>query len=151
MTSHHPADIETNHESNLESYVETFYQHGRWHTRRRECGQPFASGPSREQMIALGAEVARWNLLQHVIRNTDGTIAEMTPPPPSGRGASPASGSLVRDTVGSDATGPNTLAGSPPTNVPEVARSNESVNGSVNADKPNMPDVTRQTAATSTF
>lgn len=57
--------------------VETYYENGEWRNRRSDTGQVFASGPSRQQMIATGAEVARWTQARHVIRETDGSIAEI--------------------------------------------------------------------------
>jgi hypothetical protein len=77
----------------LHADVETYHRDGRWHTRRRDSLEPFASGANRLRMIAIGVEVARWNGLRHVIRHTDGTIAEvntyLTGPYPS---RSPVSG-----------------------------------------------------------
>jgi len=61
----------------LHSNVETYYQDGRWHTRRCDSDEPFASGASRLRLIAIGVEVARWNGLRHLIRDADGTIAEV--------------------------------------------------------------------------
>lgn len=60
-----------------EPAVETYYRDGAWHTRRTDCPDPFASGPAREHLITVGYEVARWNALPHIIRRTDGTIAEI--------------------------------------------------------------------------
>lgn len=57
--------------------VETYYFSGVWHSRRGDCAQPFASSRSRDRMIAAGAEVARWNGLHHIIRDTAGTIVEV--------------------------------------------------------------------------
>jgi hypothetical protein len=61
----------------LHADVETYYENGTWHTRRRDSAEPFASGANRIQLIAIGVEVARWNGLCHVIRDTDGTIVEV--------------------------------------------------------------------------
>jgi hypothetical protein len=61
----------------VEAAVETYYRDGAWHTRRPDCTQPFASGKRREQLITAGVDVARWNELPHVIRDTDGTIVEV--------------------------------------------------------------------------
>jgi hypothetical protein len=65
-------------------YVETLYESGLWQTRwQRGVGgsegtdEPFALGQSRERMIAAGAEVARWNQVPHLIRNPDGSVAEL--------------------------------------------------------------------------
>ncbi len=61
----------------LHADVETYYLNGTWHTRRCDSPEPFASGPSRIRLIAIGVEVARWNGLRHIIRDTDGTVAEV--------------------------------------------------------------------------
>jgi hypothetical protein len=61
----------------MEEYVETFYDNGTWHSRRQDCIEPFASGATREQLIAIGAEVARWNHVRHVIRDESGGIVEV--------------------------------------------------------------------------
>lgn len=61
----------------LHAEIETYCDHGTWFNRRHDCTKPFASGESREQLIAIGVEVARWNSLRHVIRDPDGTIAEI--------------------------------------------------------------------------
>ncbi|TCC30794.1 DUF2188 domain-containing protein [Kribbella speibonae] len=61
----------------LHADVETYYENGAWHTRRCDSPDPFASGPSRVRLIAIGVEVARWNGLCHIIRDADGTIAEV--------------------------------------------------------------------------
>jgi hypothetical protein len=57
--------------------VETYYRGGSWHSRRGDCIQPFASGSGREELITVGVEVARWNGLRHVIRDTAGAIVEV--------------------------------------------------------------------------
>jgi hypothetical protein len=57
--------------------VETYFEDGSWRTRRQDSETPFASGSSRQQMIAAGAEVARWNQVRHIIRDRDGTVAEV--------------------------------------------------------------------------
>ena len=57
--------------------VETYFRDGSWHTRRGDCPRPFASGARREQLITAGVDVARWNGLSHIIRDTDGTIVEI--------------------------------------------------------------------------
>ncbi|TDD50056.1 hypothetical protein E1263_31295 [Kribbella antibiotica] len=57
--------------------IETYYANGVWCTRRCDTADPFASGVSRIRMIAVGVEVARWSGLCHVIRNADGTVAEV--------------------------------------------------------------------------
>jgi len=61
----------------LHADVETYYQNGMWHTRRCDSSDPFASGPSRVRLIAIGVEVARWNGLCHIIRDIDGTVVEL--------------------------------------------------------------------------
>jgi hypothetical protein len=61
----------------LDTAVETYYRGGSWHTRRGDCARPFASGPDPEDLITVGFEVARWNSLHHIIRDTDGTILEV--------------------------------------------------------------------------
>ncbi|GAA2806585.1 hypothetical protein [Kribbella solani] len=58
--------------------VETYYLDGRWHTRRGDSEKPFASGVSRERMIAIGVEVARWNGFRHVIRDVAGSVVEVS-------------------------------------------------------------------------
>ncbi|MFF0339799.1 hypothetical protein [Kribbella sp. NPDC004875] len=60
----------------LHADVETFYRDGAWHTRRCDAPEPFASGPSRARMIAVGVEVARWNGQCHIIRDTAGNVVE---------------------------------------------------------------------------
>ncbi|TCN31185.1 hypothetical protein EV644_12960 [Kribbella orskensis] len=61
----------------LHADVETYYDNGTWHTRRCDSAEPFASGASRVRLIAIGVEVARWNGLRHIIRDTDGNIVEV--------------------------------------------------------------------------
>lgn len=56
--------------------VETYFDGDRWHTRRSDSDEPFASGYSRARMIAVGVEVARWNGLRHIIRDADGWVVE---------------------------------------------------------------------------
>ena len=75
MTSCDQYEPDTTHE--LHADVETYHQGGMWYTRRCDSTEPFASGASRLRLIAIGVEVARWNGLRHVIRDTDGTIAEI--------------------------------------------------------------------------
>ncbi|MEU4392107.1 DUF2188 domain-containing protein [Kribbella sp. NPDC023855] len=57
--------------------IETFYEDGSWKCRwaggRRA---PFATGPDRERMIEQGSIVARWYGVDHIIRDSDGTVAE---------------------------------------------------------------------------
>ncbi len=60
-------------------YVETYYAHGAWHSRRHDSDIPFASGSEELEQVALGTEVARWNQLPHVIRSSTGDIAEILP------------------------------------------------------------------------
>ncbi len=57
--------------------VETYCEEGVWKNRRQDCERPFSSGSSRRRQIAVGAEVARWGQARHIIRNPDGTIAEI--------------------------------------------------------------------------
>jgi hypothetical protein len=57
--------------------VETYYDEGAWHSRRRDCPRPFASGARRERLISAGVDVARWNALPHIIRDADGSVAEV--------------------------------------------------------------------------
>jgi len=61
----------------LHADVETYHQGGTWYTRRCDSPEPFASGASRLRLIAIGVEVARWNGLRHIIRDPDGTVAEI--------------------------------------------------------------------------
>ncbi|MFK4084809.1 hypothetical protein ACI2LF_11905 [Kribbella sp. NPDC020789] len=61
----------------IHAEIETYYANGTWCTRRCDTAEPFASGDSRSRMIAIGVEVARWNGLCHVIRNIDGSVAEI--------------------------------------------------------------------------
>ncbi|TCO32741.1 hypothetical protein EV652_104347 [Kribbella steppae] len=63
--------------SEVDAAVETYYRDGSWHTRRGDCTRPFASGTRRDRLITVGVEVARWNGLRHIIRDTDGTIVEV--------------------------------------------------------------------------
>ncbi|HEY3001905.1 MAG TPA: DUF2188 domain-containing protein [Kribbellaceae bacterium] len=58
-------------------YVETYHDVGVWKSRRHDCTQPFATGASRQRLIAIGAEVARWNQVPHVIRDTGGAVIEV--------------------------------------------------------------------------
>lgn len=58
-------------------FVETYHRDGVWHSRRHDCAEPFASGEGRERIIALGAEVARWNYSRHIIRDRSGAIVEI--------------------------------------------------------------------------
>jgi hypothetical protein len=58
-------------------YVETYYSAGKWYARRNDSEQAFASSSLREWSIAVAAEVARWNHIPHVIRDTDGNIVEI--------------------------------------------------------------------------
>ncbi|MER7246908.1 hypothetical protein [Kribbella sp. NPDC000426] len=62
--------------SELHADVETYYRDGEWHTRRCDSPEPFASGPSRIRLIAVGVEVARWNGLRHIIRDINGAVVE---------------------------------------------------------------------------
>ena len=57
-----------------ERYVETYYADGVWHSRRHDSEQPFASGEILVEQIAVGAEVARWNQVRHIVRHPDGTV-----------------------------------------------------------------------------
>lgn len=75
MTTHEPAAREDGTE--LHADVETYYANGAWNTRRCDSPEPFATGPSRVRLIAVGVEVARWNGLCHIIREADGTVAEV--------------------------------------------------------------------------
>lgn len=54
-------------------YVETYYDDGNWHSRRHDSDRPFASGDVRVEQIAVGAEVARWNQVRHIVRHRDGS------------------------------------------------------------------------------
>lgn len=58
-------------------YVETYCTDGVWMSRRSHTDQPFSSGGSMSREIAIAAEVARWAQTTHVIRNADGTVAEI--------------------------------------------------------------------------
>lgn len=75
MTTHKESPIARE----LHAEIETYYQHGTWYNRRHDCDQPFASGESREQLIAIGVEVARWNSLRHVVRDTMARSPRSTP------------------------------------------------------------------------
>jgi hypothetical protein len=57
--------------------VETYFRDGMWYTRRGDIRRPFASGASRQRLIEIGVEVARWNGFRHIIRDADGTIIEV--------------------------------------------------------------------------
>lgn len=61
----------------LHADVETYYENGLWHTRRCDSTEPFASGPSRVRLIAIGVEVARWSGLCHLVRDVDGKVVEL--------------------------------------------------------------------------
>lgn len=61
----------------FEPFVETYCQDGVWMSRRSDAEEPFSSGGSMNREIAAAAEVARWAQVRHVIRNADGTIAEI--------------------------------------------------------------------------
>jgi hypothetical protein len=56
--------------------VETFWD-GAWMTRRVGCAEPFSRGGPRLRQICIGAEVARWAGVRHLIRDRDGTIEEI--------------------------------------------------------------------------
>lgn len=71
---------ETHSQTYAESYVETYFAEGRWHSRRHDSDVPFATGSDELEQIALGSQVARWNRVPHIIRATDGTIAETIHP-----------------------------------------------------------------------
>ncbi|MGH3460694.1 MAG: hypothetical protein ACRDP9_04380 [Kribbellaceae bacterium] len=73
MTTHDESD----NAPELCAEVETSYLRGTWCTRRCDSDQPFASGASRQRLIAIGVEVARWNHLRHIIRDTEGNIVEI--------------------------------------------------------------------------
>lgn len=60
-----------------EPFVETYCSDGVWMSRRSDADEPFSSGGSMNREIAAAAEVARWAQIKHVIRNADGTIAEI--------------------------------------------------------------------------
>jgi hypothetical protein len=55
-------------------YVETYYADGVWNSRRHDSDRPFASGAVKTEQIAVGAEVARWNQIRHIVRHADGTV-----------------------------------------------------------------------------
>ena len=63
-------------DAELQADVVTYYEDGMWHTRRCDSAVPLASGSNRIRIIAIGAEVARWNGLCHIIRDVDGNIVE---------------------------------------------------------------------------
>ena len=44
---------------------------------RRDDGRQLAESASRQRMIAIGAEYARWTGVRHVIRAADGSVAEI--------------------------------------------------------------------------
>ena len=56
--------------------VETYCDAGVWKTRWVCAAEPFASGGGRERQMAQGGTVAQWYGVDHIIRNSDGTIAE---------------------------------------------------------------------------
>ena len=60
-----------------DAFVETYCVGGVWMSRRSDADEPFSSGGSMNREIAAAAEVARWAQIKHVIRNADGTIAEV--------------------------------------------------------------------------
>lgn len=62
--------------------VETYSEDDVWKTRREDSKLPFATGGSRSRQIAIGGR-SRWNHLRHIIRNGDGTIAEINVYSPS--------------------------------------------------------------------
>jgi Uncharacterized protein conserved in bacteria (DUF2188) len=55
-------------------YVETYFADGVWNSRRHDSDRPFASGEVKTEQIAVGAEVARWNQIRHIVRHADGTV-----------------------------------------------------------------------------
>ncbi|WP_427889106.1 hypothetical protein ACQHIV_37670 [Kribbella sp. GL6] len=75
MTTHVEYTVERG--SGLLADVETYFENRAWHTRRSDCPKPFASGVSRDRLIAIGVEVARWNGLRHIIRDTEGAVVEI--------------------------------------------------------------------------
>jgi len=61
----------------LENYVETYRENGAWKSRRHDSDEPFSTSASKQREITAASEVARWNQVPHIIRNADGTIAEI--------------------------------------------------------------------------
>lgn len=57
----------------VKRYIETYYDDGVWHSRRHDSEHPFASGDVLVEQIAVGAEVARWNQVDHILRHPDGS------------------------------------------------------------------------------
>ncbi len=56
--------------------VETYWDRT-WKTRRVGCDEPFSSGGPRMRQVSIGAEVARWAGVRHLIRNADGSLEEI--------------------------------------------------------------------------
>ena len=66
-------DPRTTDPDQIDRYVETYYADGVWHSRRHDSDHPFASGNVLVEQIAVGAEVARWNQIRHIVRHPDGS------------------------------------------------------------------------------
>lgn len=56
--------------------VETYWEQGVWRNRRIGSEQPFSSGGPRLRQLTIGAEVARWAGVRHIIKDPDGQIVE---------------------------------------------------------------------------
>lgn len=56
--------------------IETYCENGIWKSRWRTSTEPFAVGGGRDRQISQGATVAQWYGVDHIITDTDGTIAE---------------------------------------------------------------------------
>ena len=52
-------------------FVETYRDNGVWKSRRSDSPIPFATGGSRQHQISVGAEVARWHEVEHIVRDPD--------------------------------------------------------------------------------
>ena len=55
--------------------VETYWERT-WKTRRVGSDEPFSRGGPRMRQL-IGAEVARWAGVRHLIRNADGSLEEI--------------------------------------------------------------------------
>ncbi|MFC0623308.1 hypothetical protein [Kribbella deserti] len=56
--------------------IETYYEAGVWKCRRAQAAEPFATGADKDEILALGATVARWCGVDHLVVNADGVLIE---------------------------------------------------------------------------
>ncbi|ADB33025.1 hypothetical protein Kfla_3974 [Kribbella flavida DSM 17836] len=54
--------------------VETYYAMGAWHSRIEGEASPFATGGTKAEQVATGAEEARRRRCDHIIKNAYGRV-----------------------------------------------------------------------------